>query len=493
LELLREERFTIICRYETRHTYRAGMKAVFHRICFTLMMLVGILTSRQGHAQGFGILLGPPPAPVAVNGTLDYFITITNLGATVSSFAVTNTFSSNVSFLAASNSITFTNSAFVTTNGNVLTYTFGTITNNDSVTLVYVVQPLTTGLLTNTIVVTSPDFTNTATTNIVTQIFTAVSDLAVAITGPTQAVITNDFVTYNVAVTNLGPDSAPNVLLTNTLPPGVILRSVSPNSPAFISSGSNLVAKLGTVTAGSGRSFTFNIQPTNVELAAFSASIGASNVEDGNLINNFAVMNINIGAYLPATLTVVTNSTRAINVQNGLLEQNILVSNVGATDIPAGRVVITGLTNQLFNAVGTNNGNPFFYLSAPLPAGQSVTMRMQFFSRKAFNFTNAQLHAYGVPLPNWSPPGFAPSSTNINLSLILKLTNGDILLEFPSTLARTYTIVYSDNAQFSNAMMAPPAVTAPANESFWIDYGPPTTATSPTITPTRFYRVYQNP
>ncbi len=381
----------------------------------------------------------------------------------------------------------------VVTNGNVLTYTFGVITNNDSVTLVYAVQPLTTGLLTNTIVVTSASFTNIATTNIVTQIFTAVADLGVAITGPIQAVITNDFVSYTLAVTNFGPDSAPNVFLTNTLPPGVIVRSVSPGSPAFITSGSNMVASLGTVASGTGRSFTFNIQPTNVELAAFSASVGASNVDDGNLNNNVAVTNINIGAYLPATLTVVTNSPRALNVQNGLLEQNILVSNVGATDVPAVRVVVTGLTNQLFNAVGTNNGNPFFYLSAPLPAGQSATMRMQFFSRKSFTFTNSQLHAFGVPLPNWSPPGFAPSSTNINLSLILKLTNGDMLLEFPSTLGRNYTIIYSDNVLFSNAMIAPPAVTAPANESFWIDYGPPTTATSPSASPARFYRVYQNP
>ena len=46
-------------------------------------------------------------------------------------------------------------------------------------------------------------------------------------TGPVQAVITNDLMTYGVTVTNLGPNAAPNVMLTNTVPRGVI-----PISPA---------------------------------------------------------------------------------------------------------------------------------------------------------------------------------------------------------------------------------------------------------------------
>ena len=48
-----------------------------------------------------------------------------------------------------------------------------------------------------------------------------------------------------------------------------------------------------------------------------------------------------------------------------------------------------------------------------------------------------------------------------------------MLIEFPTTLERTYTVVYSDNILFSNAMIAPPAIIAPANRTQWIDYGPP--------------------
>ena len=54
------------------------------------------------------------------------------------------------------------------------------------------------------------------------------ADLAVAMTVPASAVFTNDWMVYGVSVTNLGPDTASGVFLTNTLPPGVGFKSVSP-------------------------------------------------------------------------------------------------------------------------------------------------------------------------------------------------------------------------------------------------------------------------
>jgi hypothetical protein len=98
-----------------------------------------------------------------------------------------------------------------------------------------------------------------------------------------------------------------------------------------------------------------------------------------------------------------------------------------------------------------------------------------------------------VPLPNWTPPAATGTSTNVNITRIVKLTSGNMLVEFPATLGRNYTVVYSDNVLFSNAMVAPPSITAPANEVQWIDYGPPTTVSAPANSTVRFYRVMQNP
>jgi hypothetical protein len=69
-----------------------------------------------------------------------------------------------------------------------------------------------------------------------------------------------------------------------------------------------------------------------------------------------------------------------------------------------------------------------------------------------------------------------------------------MLVEFPAITNRTYTMVYSDNVLFSNAMIAPPSFVAPANIVQWIDYGPPATVSAPSSSSSsRFYRVYLNP
>ena len=104
-----------------------------------------------------------------------------------------------------------------------------------------------------------------------------------------------------------------------------------------------------------------------------------------------------------------------------------------------------------------------------------------------------------MAFPNLAPPASAGTSTNLNITRFLKLTNasplinGSRLIEFPTTAGRTYTVVYSDNILFSNSMMALPPIVAPANKTQWIDYGPPLTAAPATNAPGRFYRVFQNP
>jgi uncharacterized repeat protein (TIGR01451 family) len=362
------------------------------------------------------------------------------------------------------------------------------------------VAPQQTGSLTNTISFYAPNNGSGSTNfNFVTNVVVVVAsnappvqaDLAVAISGPseflaTNAVITNDIVTYTVTATNLGPDSATNVVLTNTLPPGVLLLS-----QGYTLSGSNLVLSLGVLTNGGFTNVQFTVEPTNLGVAAFSASIGSPNISDPNPTNNLASTNIPVIAYL-ADLVAITNSGQVLDLQNGFIEQSVLVSS-GTNDVPAVRLVVTGLTDRLFNAVGTNNGAPFVYYSAELGTKQSVSLLLQYPQRIAFPFTNGQLQAFGVPLPNWTPPPETAVSTNFNPARIVEMSNGRMLIEWPAVTNLSYTVVYSDNVLFSNAMIAPPSIVAPANRVQWIDYGPPTTVSAPTNSTARFYRVILNP
>lgn len=455
----------------------------FSKLTLGLLLMATVVACPQAGAQAFGLSVTPSANSVLVGNSLTYTISVTNLTAlTFPDVWVTNAFTAPIQYIAATASQTIPT---LQTNATTVWFDLGAVSPG-IVRADLTVKPNTTGSLTNTVIVTDTT-TNTASTNVavnVTNVVPAQADLGVTMTGPKQAVITNDWMTYGVRVTNAGPNAASSVLLTNIVPAGV-----SGISSPIQNSGTNLIS-LGTLPNGGSTNLFFTVEPTNGGGLLFTASVG-SGTSDTNTANNSASTNIPVTAYLPGALVAVTNSAQSTNFVLGLLEQSIAVTNAGTNAVPAVRVVVTGLTNHLFNAVGTNNGNPFVYYSAKLPANQNANLLLQYFPRKSFPFTNSQLQAFAVPTPNWTPP---PATTGTNIiTRIVQLPNGNMLIEWPSTSGKIYTVVYSDNVSFSNAMIAPPSIVAPANDMEWIDYGQPTTVSAPTNSSARFYRVIQNP
>lgn len=426
---------------------------------------------------------------IKLTDSVTYSITATNQsGSLLENVAVSNLFSDTVLLEDATKS-----QGSIITNGPGLIFVLGSLSNAAAAQMTLTVQPTNTGFLTNLVIAGSSTVTNVTGGYLVVQIITAQADLGVVMTGPIQAVITNDWMTYGVSITNSGPEDAPDVLLTNTLPTGVGLKGLWPTNLSYTPEGSNLIFDFGALSNGGYTNLEFTVQTTNAGVLPFSASVGSPGLLDTNSANNSAGTNVTVINYLTGTLVAFTNSPQTLNFANGTIQQSILVSNAGPTSVPAARVVVTGLANQLFNAVGTNNGNPFVYYSTNLLVGQSVRLWLQYFPDENFPFNNSQLHAFAVPVPNWTAPPATGTSTNINISRILQLANGNVLIEWPAVTNRTYTVVYSDNVLFSNAMIAPPSIVAPANRIQWIDYGPPTTVSAPTNANMRFYRVYQNP
>lgn len=445
----------------------------------------------------FGLSVVSSADSILVSNSLTYTITVTNLinaDLTTVNTYVTNTLSPSVQFESAIPSF----GGLVTNYNNLVIFNLGEMGFGGVAQMSLTVQPTAAGLITNQVVVAvgSIFVTNSATTNVVTLVTNlppVEADLGVAITVPTTAVITNDWMIYSVKVFNSGPDAAPGVMFTNTLPPGVVLKGVLPAQPGYTVSSSNLIFNLGTLNGGVSTNFQFTVKPTNVGGLNFSASVGATGVFDPNLANNSASASMVVTNYLSGIFSAVTNSAQIVNLQNGLIEQSILLSNTGTNSAPAVRVVMTGLTNRLFNAAGTNNGNPFVVYAKQLAPGQSVNLLLQYAPRTSFPFVNGQLQAFAVPAPDLTPPAVSSASASLNITHIVELPNGNMIIEFPSTAGKTYTIVYSDNGSFSNAMIAPPNIVAPANQVQWIDYGPPTTTSTPTSAKARFYRVIQNP
>lgn len=464
---------------------------------FAALAAALMLAGTKTEAQGFGLGVTSSASSILVSNSLTYTITVTNLtGLLLLDAQVSNALPASAQFVAA-----IPEQGSFTNYGGITVFDLGAFGAAEILQMTLTVQPTAVGFITNTVTVYTTNFlTIPVSTNIVvTQVTNIViqADLGVAITVPTTAVIANDFMTYGVSVTNSGPDDAPNVFLTNTLPSGVILEGVLPTNQTYTVVSSNLIFNLGLLASDSATNFQFTIQPTNAGVLNFFASVGAPGVLDTDTTNNTASNSIIITNYLSGPLFVVTNSPQTVNLQNGLLEQSLLLSNNIGTNVPAVRIVVTGLTNRLFNAVGTNNGNPFVVYTAPIatPLGtnQTVNLLLQYFPRNLFAFTNGQLQAFAVPVPNLAPPLVSSVGTNLVITRIVPLSNGNLLIEFPSTLGQSYTVVYSDNVLFSNAMIAPPSIVAPADVTQWIDYGPPTTVSVPTNSSARFYRVILNP
>ena len=450
------------------------------------MVALGVVCPRSG-AQSFGLSVIPTSSSVLVNNSLGYTINVTNLTTLVlTDVWITNSFSAPFKYVSSTVSPT---GVGVFTNSTSVQIDLGPVTINGVVQVLLTVQPNAVGVFTNSVVVAVPGTIYASSTNAMVQVTNMVTlvDLGVIMSGPSLPVITNDLMSYSVTVTNLGPNTAPSVILTNITPPGVI--SVAPtNQPATNS------IPLGTLAAGGFTKLLFIVEPTNAGVLPFSASVGAPGVTDTNTANNSFTTNILVTNYLSGPLGITTNSSQTYNAQNGLVEQFVTVTNDTASAIAAARVVVTGLTNPLVNAVGTNTGNPFVYYLAPLAAGQSASLLLQYYAptRSAFSFSNAQFNAFAMPPVSFPAPGPAAVSANLVISRIVQLTNGNMLIEWPTVVNQTYTVVYSDNVAFSNAMIAPPSIIAPANRLQWIDYGPPTTVSLPTNT-ARFYRVFQNP
>ena len=193
-----------------------------------------------------------------------------------------------------------------------------------------------------------------------------------------------------------------------------------------------------------------------------------------------------------ATLTNSVVTAQHYNPQTGLMEEVVRVTNIGTNDAPSFRLIVSGLgTNWMYNAFGTNNGDPYVLYGATLSHNAPtnyVDLQLEYFVWKRTALTNLTRTAVAV--------GFAgvptQTSSSPNITKVIPVAGG-LLIEFQSIVGRSYTILYADNMSFSNALAAQPVVTAIADRVQWIDSGPPKTITSTTNASSRFYRVFLNP
>jgi uncharacterized repeat protein (TIGR01451 family) len=452
-----------------------------------LLMISLIFGGRQVGAQNLVLSVTASTNSVVVSNSVTYTISLTNQTAVLlNTIFITNAPSAPVLLLDATNA----QGSFFE-DGSVLVFTLPQLVGGGFAQMTMTVAPTGAGFLTNTVSVSTFPLiaTNFLTTNVFVQVVPPQSDLAVGISGPSSPVFVGDLFVYGTSVTNLGPATAQNVILTNKLPAGVGVISVSPTNPPFTRTNGVLTFNLGTLTNGAVRTFNFSVQATNSGNLNFLAGVSGTGFVDTNPTNDTASTNIVVSDF-SGQLIATNASAMTYNPQTGLMEQTITLANIGTNSVPAARVIVSGLTNRLYNSVGTNNGNPFVLYSSTLDINQSVNLVLEYFIPTRLPITVTNYVAVGVSTPNLTAP--SNPGTQVQITRIIKLSAGRMLIEFPSILGRTYTVIYNDALQ-TTGLMAQPFIVAPANEVQWIDYGPPGTISHPNNSPSRFYRVYLNP
>jgi hypothetical protein len=116
---------------------------------------------------------------------------------------------------------------------------------------------------------------------------------------------------------------------------------------------------------------------------------------------------------------------------------------------------------------------------------------MEYFvpARLPINVPDSAYTAIGTPAVDLQVPVVPPP----NITRVVDLGAGGILVEFEAVLHRSYSIIYSGDGTFTNALLAQPPIVAPGDRVQWIDNGPPKTISHPTTSGARFYRVQLNP
>jgi uncharacterized repeat protein (TIGR01451 family) len=447
---------------------------------------VGIFTTTVSNSVAdLSMTASAAPEPVGVGSNLVYSLTFSNAGPSVASgVTVSNRIPVGVTFVSATGGATPTN--------GVLLVNLGSLTNGAVTNVQVIVQLTAAGKLTNFFQIFADQTDPVLTNNFAAVISTVTNvtvvpppvDVALSLAAAPNPVSVGAPLTYSLTVTNNSSTPATGVVVSNTLPPNVTVFSLLPSQGAATNQAGVVTYNLGSLPNGSAATLAIVVIPNAAGLLTNTASVSSLQT-DSQPANNLAT-NITSAVNAPITNLVLTVlSAITLNPQTGLFEQLIEVSNGGPATPSSVLVLISGLAAnvKVYNATGTTNGVPYVQSSSPLGIGSNVVFLLEYYVPTRIAPTNLTLTVQAGPIV--IPP--VVSGTILNISRMIKLDNGSVLVEFSAVPGQVYAIQYSSD--MVTWLTAVPAITAPANQVQWIDSGPPKTVSSPAQQGARYYRV----
>lgn len=262
--------------------------------------------------------------------------------------------------------------------GNLASGATATITVNATV------LPGTTGTLTNVASVASTDtsLTENITTNNTDTETTALTpriDLRIAKTDSIDPAIAGNALTYTITVTNDGPSTATNVVMSDTLPAGVTFTSGTASQGTVTNNAGVVTGNLGTLAPNASATVTLVV---GVNAATRGTITNTSTVQatetEVSTTNNSASQDTAINANVDLAITKVDSVDPA--TAGGPLNYTMVVTNNGpstATNVVVADTLPSTLTfGSGSSTVGTvtNAGNAVTANVGTLASGASATI-----------------------------------------------------------------------------------------------------------------------
>jgi uncharacterized repeat protein (TIGR01451 family) len=332
------------------------------------------------------------PNPVLVGGTLTYTISVTNNGPSDATGVVaSNALPASVALTSATPS-----QGTTTIVGNAVLFNFGSISVGGAATATITVIPSAQGLITATATVTANQFDSQSANNTAT-VTTSVSpsaDLAVGFVGVPATIVLGNNLTYTINATNLGPNTATSVLISQILPPGAtVVSSNSTPGTTLSQSGNTINCNVGILPSGSNVTMTVVVSISSNGIASSTATITGA-LADPNAANNSATANtlvatpfVNIqaaGATLTAESFVPANGAiepgETVTVQLRLANAgNVPTTNLMAKLLATGGVTSPSAATQTYVTLlpGSFPGSKPFSFTASGTNGGVITATLQ--------------------------------------------------------------------------------------------------------------------
>jgi uncharacterized repeat protein (TIGR01451 family) len=279
------------------------------------------------------------PDPVAAGGTLSYAITASNAGpGAAAGISVLDSLPGGVAFVSASGA-GWSCSAVA---GDVTCALAALAANASSVITLVVTAPTSGGIATNTAQVgaITPDGNagnNQAATSTTVN---AAADLALAVTASPTPVLANGTLQYALDVTNLGPNAASGITVTDSLPAGnVVFVSASGSGWTCALSGQVVSCTRPSLLVGAAPTIAIVVRvPSEATLLVDTATV-ASTSSDLTSANNGAMVTSSVASAADLSVDVIDAPDPATT--NGALSYTVTASNAGPSQ--ATSVVVTSL------------------------------------------------------------------------------------------------------------------------------------------------------